>query len=69
MTSNLKTFACVGIVLVLSILLRCSSSTVVWEYPFLDAVPVIDTYFNKRVVDEHRVLESLDSPLVKSWLN
>lgn len=69
MTSSLKTFACVGIVLVLAILLRCSSSTVVWEYPFLDAVPVIDTYFNKRVVDEHRVLESLDSPLVKSWLN
>ena len=69
MTSNLKTFACVGIVLVLSILLRCSSSTVAWEYPSLDAAPVVDTYFNKKVVDEHRLLENSDSPLVKSWYN
>jgi prolyl oligopeptidase len=67
MTSSLKTFACVGIVLVFAILLRCSSSTVAWEYPSLDAVPVIDTYFDKKVVDEHRFLEYLDSPKVKSW--
>ena len=67
MATSLKYFIYVGVALVFSTLLRCSSSAVIWQYPILDAVPVTDNYFNKKVLDEHRVLENLDSPLVKTW--
>jgi prolyl oligopeptidase len=39
-----------------------------WKYPGLPTQPVTDSYFGKLVTDDHRIIESLDTPSVKKWL-
>lgn len=50
-------------------LFLCSNSLAqIFSYPPTSKIPVVDTIFGKKVIDEYRWLEDLNSPMVKSWL-
>ena len=45
----------------------CDKTVTKWKYPQFDSEAVTDIYFGKKVVDDHRLLESTDTPAVKAW--
>lgn len=50
-------------------LFLCSNSLAqIFSYPPTSKILVVDTIFGKKVIDEYRWLEDLNSPMVKSWL-